>query len=99
MSESKPGVRVGPLELTAGVSRFNLFTYLYAAFICIGILAGMNFLQPYVLTENLNIPRGEQGTVSGDLGLNAEDVRPRPIEDLAPKMIVGRCINELRRHT
>jgi len=61
-------VKVGPIRLASGISRFNFWTYMYASFICIGMLAGMNFLQPYVLVENLNIPRGAQGTVSGNLG-------------------------------
>jgi MFS family permease len=74
MSTTSQGIKVGPLHLVPGVSRMNLWAYLYASFICIGILAGMNFLQPYVLTENLNIPRGAQGTVSGDLGLWQEIV-------------------------
>jgi MFS family permease len=69
MPSNRQGIKVGPLHLVPGVSRLNLWAFLYASFICIGILAGMNFLQPYVLTENLNIPRGEHGTVSGDLGL------------------------------
>ena len=61
-------VKVGPIRLAPGIRRFNFWTYMYASFICIGILAGMNFLQPYVLVENLNIPRGAHGTVSGNLG-------------------------------
>jgi MFS family permease len=61
-------IKVGPIRLAPGISRFNFWTFMYASFICIGILAGMNFLQPYVLVENLNIPRGAQGTVSGNLG-------------------------------
>lgn len=74
MSENTAGIRVGPLGLVPGVTRFNFWTYMYASFICIGILAGMNFMQPYVLTENLNIPRAAQGTVSGNLGFWQEVV-------------------------
>ena len=62
------GQRVGPVYLAPGITRINFWAYMYASFITIGILAGMNFLQPYVLTETLNIPISEQGTVSGNLG-------------------------------
>ena len=40
---------VGPIALLPGVRRFNFWTYMYAAFICIAMLAGMNFLQIYLL--------------------------------------------------
>jgi MFS family permease len=59
---------VGPIKLAPGITRFNFWSFMYASFICIGILAGMNILQPYVLIEILNIPRGSQGTISGNLG-------------------------------
>jgi MFS family permease len=63
------GVKVGPLHLADGVTKFNFWSFLYASFIVIGMLAGMNILQPYVLTEILQIPRAQQGTVSGNLGM------------------------------
>ena len=62
-------VKVGPLRLANGVTKFNFWSFLYASFIVIGMLAGMNILQPYVLTEILQIPRAQQGTVSGNLGM------------------------------
>ena len=34
----------------------------------------MGFLQPYVLNANLGIPRGQQGLVSGNLGVLSEIV-------------------------
>jgi MFS family permease len=60
---------VGPIGLAAGVSRLNFWSFMYASFICIGMLAGMNIMQPYVLTEILQLPRDVQGRVSGDLGV------------------------------
>ena len=68
------GITIGPVQLVPGITRFNFWTFMYASFICIGMLAGMNFLQPYVLIENLNIPRAAQGTVSGNLGFWQEIV-------------------------
>ena len=64
--------KLGPIELAAGISRFNAITYFYACFICIGVLAGMNFIQGYILTEMLSIPRSGQGTVSGNLAFTQE---------------------------
>jgi len=64
--------KLGPIELAAGISRFNAITYFYACFICIGVLAGMNFIQGYILTEMLAIPRSGQGTISGNLAFTQE---------------------------
>jgi len=47
---------------------------MYAAFICIAMLAGMNFLQIYLLEVNLSIPRDEQGFVTGLLATYTEIV-------------------------
>ena len=38
------------------------------------MLSGISFLQGYVLTEHLHIPRGQQGTLSGDLSFWVEVV-------------------------
>lgn len=65
-------VKIGPIKLAEGISRFNAITYLYACIICIGILAGLNFIQPYILSVVLDIPRSEQGTLSGSLAFMQE---------------------------
>ena len=36
------------------------------------ILAGLNFIQPYILSVVLEIPRSEQGTISGSLAFMQE---------------------------
>ena len=64
--------KLGPIELAPGIARFNAITYFYACFICIGVLAGMNFIQGYILTEMLAIPRSNQGTISGNLAFTQE---------------------------
>ena len=64
--------KLGPIELAAGISRFNAITYFYACFICIGVLAGMNFVQGYIQTEMLAVPRSGQGTISGNLAFTQE---------------------------
>ena len=65
---------LGPVKLAPGITRMNAVTKLYASFITIAMLTGMNFLQGYVLTEHLGIPRGQQGTLSGNLSLWTEIV-------------------------
>ena len=64
--------KIGPIKLAEGISRFNAVTYLYSCIICIGILAGLNFIQPYILSVVLDIPRSEQGTISGSLAFMQE---------------------------
>ncbi len=65
---------VGPIQLAEGVRKFNFWTFMYASFICVGMLAGMNFLQGYVITVHLNVPVGQQGAVTGDLAFWTEIV-------------------------
>ena len=64
--------KIGPIFLAKGISKTNALTYFYACFICIGILAGMNFVQGYILTVVLDIPMGGQGTVTGNLAFLQE---------------------------
>lgn len=63
------GIRIGPIQLAPGVTRWNFWSFMYASFISIGMLAGLNIMQPYVLTEILKLPSDVQGTVSGNLGV------------------------------
>ena len=66
--------KVGPVQLQSGIRRFNFWTFMYAAFICIAMLAGMNFLQVYLLEVNLGLPRSEQGFATGILATATEIV-------------------------
>ncbi len=68
------GEKVGPVHLSSGIQKFNFWTFMYAAFICIAMLAGMNFLQAYLLDVNLGIPKTEQGVATGLLALVTEVV-------------------------
>jgi MFS family permease len=47
---------------------------MYASFICIAMLAGMNFLQAYLLDVNLGLPKSEQGFATGILATWTEIV-------------------------
>jgi MFS family permease len=66
--------RFGPIDLAPGIRPVHVVTKLYCAFIGVAMLSGIAFLQGYVLTEHLNIPRSQQGTVSGDLSFWVEVV-------------------------
>lgn len=59
--------KFGPVWLSPGVSKGNTWTLMYAAFFTIGLLTFVGIGTPYVLTEILQVPTGEQGTVSGNL--------------------------------
>lgn len=74
MVSAQPTARLGPIYLAPGISRGNLLTKLYASFVAIAMLTGVSFLQAYLLTEHLGIPRGQQGAVSGDLSFWTEIV-------------------------
>ena len=66
--------RLGPIVLASGVSHFNVITFLYAAFIAIAMLAGMNFLQPYLLSTHLQLADADMGKVTGTLAVITEIV-------------------------
>ena len=40
---------------------------MYASLTTIALLIYLGFIQPYLLTEVLDIPRGEQGSITGRL--------------------------------
>ena len=65
MGNSVPHERLGPINLAPGVTQTHAVTKLYAAFISIAMFTGMSFLQGYIFTEHLNIPRGQHGMVAG----------------------------------
>ena len=67
-------VRLGPIQLMPGITVTNGWSFLLVMFF-IGVLVPfINFVQPYILTEHLGIPKHEQGTVSGDLAFWSEVV-------------------------
>ncbi len=60
------------LELAPGITWLNVNTKFFCAFIGVAMLAGASMLQNYLLTAHLQIPRGEQGTISGDISMWVE---------------------------
>lgn len=67
MSHEPPPQRLGPVTLAPTISRANGWTFLYAAFVSIGLLTFITIGQTYILNEHLQIPIEEQGRISGQL--------------------------------
>jgi len=73
--ETTPATRtLGPIQLAPGVRPAHVLAKLFIAFTGIAMLSGVSFLTPYLLTEHLNLPRGQQGAVTGDLSFWVEIV-------------------------
>lgn len=72
MNESTTAVRLWPIWLAPGFTRKNALAYLYAAFFSVCLLSFLSFIQPYLLSVHLGIPRGQQGGASGLLGVSQE---------------------------
>ncbi len=72
MRTDLPPQRFGPIALASGYRRRHAATYLYAAFVTIGMLAFVSFMQPYLLNANLGVPEGAQGRMIGALGFSNE---------------------------
>ncbi len=66
--------RFGPIRLAPGYTPMNAATYVFAAFITIGMLAFLSFIQPYLLNTNLQLPAHTQGRALGLLGFSNEIV-------------------------
>ncbi|WP_101760085.1 MFS transporter [Oceanicoccus sp. KOV_DT_Chl] len=64
--------KYGPVLLSAGVTGVNATTYFWAALVGICLVLCVNLLQPYLLQENLAIPRDQQGKITGSLALFQE---------------------------
>ncbi len=64
--------RLGPILLAPGISTGNGLMLLYAATFTIGLMVFINLMQPYVMSEYLNIPEAEQGRLTGVLAFITE---------------------------
>jgi len=75
MQPDPAGKKLGPLWLTPGIGYGNAAAGIYASFTTIGLLIYLSFVQPYLLTEVLNIPQGDQGSITGRLASLTEVVQ------------------------
>lgn len=60
-------LKLGPLWFQSGITGWNFATLAYAGFSTISLISFISFIQPYLLTEILQMPAGEQGTFTGFL--------------------------------
>ncbi len=59
--------RLAFIELAPGVLRRHALSYLFAAFVSIGLFAYLPALTPFILKVNLALPTGQQGAATGNL--------------------------------
>lgn len=68
------GIRIGPYHFSPKITRINAATLVFAAMASLMMLTFVNFVQGYVLSEILNIPKNEQGRLTGNLAAFQEVV-------------------------
>lgn len=66
MSNDQPR-RLAFIELAPGVLPRHALSYLFAAFVSIGIFAYLSAMTPFILTVNLSLPEAQHGRASGQL--------------------------------
>ncbi len=64
--------RLGPIHLAPGVRRHHALTFLYVAFIGITLNTFVNFIQPLVLVQQLQVDADRQGSLTGNLAFVSE---------------------------
>lgn len=67
MSKDGGNKRLLFIELAPGVERRHVLSYLFAAFVSIGLFTYLTTLTPYIFRVNLGIPQSLHGKVQGDL--------------------------------
>lgn len=60
-------LRLGRIVFKPNVKALNLFSYCIIALFSTCLIALINFIQPFLLTEFLNLPQAVQGAASGSL--------------------------------
>ncbi len=74
MDKQNESIKFGPVWLAPGITRVNVTTKFFTAFVSVAMLSGLPILSNYLLTEHLGIPRGQTGTVAGELSFWGEIV-------------------------
>ena len=70
----RSGVHAGIYWFVPGFTGLNVVTVLFSAFASLAMLTLVNFIQPYLLEEIYNIPRQQQGSLTGNLAALREVV-------------------------
>ncbi len=66
-ADNEKVLKLGPLWFQPGITGWNFVTLAYGAFSTISLISFISFIQPYLLTEILQMPASEQGTFTGFL--------------------------------
>ncbi len=67
MQHDPTGLKFGPFWLTPGISKLNACSSFYCSWIFVTLVTFLNFVQPVLLKDILNIPNEQMGTVTGYL--------------------------------
>jgi len=59
--------KIGPIQLAEGVLPRHVYSYLFAAFVSIGLFSYVTALTPYILRVNIGLDEADFGKVSGNL--------------------------------
>jgi MFS family permease len=65
MATENSSIKVLGIRLTAGVSRFNFFTWFYIAMFSTLMLSFLNAFQPFIITNFLGVPKEDLGKYTG----------------------------------
>ncbi len=68
------GIRIGPYHFSPKITRINAGVLVFVAMATLMMLTFVNFVQGYVLSEILDIPKNEQGKLTGNLAAFQEVV-------------------------
>ena len=74
MQADTSGIKFGPFWLTPGVSRINAASYFSTAFLFVTLTTFLGFIQPFLLSEVLQVPADQQGAVTGRLSAFHEGI-------------------------
>jgi len=72
ITQSADGLKLGPIRMVPGITTRHAMTAVYAAVAMNCFMAFVNVVQPMILTESLNVPTDQQGSVSGNLTFISE---------------------------
>ena len=56
--------RLGPIVFKKGITGTNVYSYFIIVLFSTCMMALINFMQPYLLTEYLNLPKNAQGATN-----------------------------------
>ena len=74
MQPDQSGIKFGPYWLTPGIRPINACTFFFSSFIFVTLVTFLNFVQPFILDEVLQVPADIQGRVTGTLNFVHEGI-------------------------